>query len=166
MAVHELFYDPLAIAYDEGRWIAPIGGHSDHVHVSFADAESAVQIIDYARSLGLRVTENPYVGSVGSGVHTRTSYHYRTFAEKVRGQPVGMALDASGSPSQMAKFALWVKSTYIAGGAPPGASSGTPGDAGSSGSVAAASGAGCLVAAVVQVSVVAGAVVAVVAWVT
>lgn len=151
--IRELFFDPLGLAYDEGRWISPIGGHSDHVHVSFADAASAVTIMDYARGLGLRTTENPYVGSVAPGVHTSTSYHYKTFAERVNGRPVGMALDASGSPDAMTKFARWVEATYTGKATGPGGQAAVPAGApaaAGSGSAAGTGGtqaAGCLPAA-------------------
>lgn len=113
--VRELFYDPRG-AYDEGRWIAPIGGHSDHVHVSFGDRASAVRIIDYARALGLRVSENPYAEGGAwpeKGVHTATSYHYQYFPGKVKGYVVGRALDASGEPSKMAALFDWIKREYL-----------------------------------------------------
>lgn len=109
--IHELFYDPLNIAFDEGSWIGNIGGHSDHVHVSFADSNSAIQIINYAKALGLRVSENPYVDTVDS-VHTEGSWHYKNFPGKYNGKTLGMGLDASGTKSAMDKFATWVKLTY------------------------------------------------------
>lgn len=110
--IHELFYDPLNIAFDEGHWIGNIGNHSDHVHVSFADPNAALDIISYAQKLGLRATENPYTGSVAPGVHTDTSFHYRTFPGLFGGKKLGMGLDVSGSKSAMDQFANWVKHTY------------------------------------------------------
>ncbi len=117
LRIHELFYDPLSIAYDEGNWIAPIGGHSDHVHVSFANPTDALLIIGYAQAHGLRVGENPYVGdNPGSGVHVDGSYHYRSFPQTINGRKLGMAVDVTGSSSQMAQFASWVKATFTGGG--------------------------------------------------
>lgn len=111
--IHELFFDPLKIAFDEGNWIAPIGGHSDHVHVSFAEPQSALDIIAYAQSLGLRVGENPYFGTKPDpNVHTKSSYHYRVFPQKINGKTLGMAIDVSGSNFKMAQFAKWVADNY------------------------------------------------------
>ena len=109
--VAELFYDPLG-AYDEGKWIKPIGGHGNHVHVSFRDPQTAVAAIRLAQQLGLRAAENPYVDRVDP-VHTKTSYHYRTFGQKVGGRPVGQALDVSGNSAAMAKFFNTVRSRYL-----------------------------------------------------
>lgn len=118
--VHELFYDPSRLAYDEGNWISPIGGHSDHVHVSFGTPGAALAIIAKAQAMGLRATENPYVGSVAPGVHTATSYHYKNFPGLygVPGRTLGEAIDVSGSPDLMASFAAWVKQTYLTGSPP------------------------------------------------
>lgn len=100
-ALAEAFYDPLG-SYDNGHVGGPIGGHSDHVHLSITDPQQMVQAIELAKSLGLRVSENPYVDPVDP-VHVKGSFHYRT-AGKVNGRPVGEALDASGSPAAMARF--------------------------------------------------------------
>lgn len=111
--IRELFYDPLG-AYDEGSWIKPIGGHSDHVHVSFGSPQAAMAAIRYAQQLGLRTSENPWAeGSPAEkGVHTGTSYHYRTFSGQFKGgksPALGMGLDVSGDPARMAQFFRWVK---------------------------------------------------------
>lgn len=110
--IHELFYDPLNIAFDEGTWIPAIGGHSNHVHVSFADPNAALQIMAHAKSLGLRVSENPYVGNVDPNVHQNSSYHYKNFPGSYNGKTLGMAGDFSGSKAAMDTFAEWVKQTY------------------------------------------------------
>jgi len=96
--IRELFYDPLG-AYDEGNWINPIGGHSDHVHASFGSPETAMWAIKLAKSMGLRASENPYAeGSPAEqGVHTPTSYHYRNFDGMYDGRLLGQGLDVSGS---------------------------------------------------------------------
>ncbi len=118
--IHELFYDPSRLAYDEGKWISPIGGHSDHVHVSFGAPGAALAIIAKAQAMGLRATENPYVGGVAAGVHTGTSYHYKSFPGLygVPGKTLGQALDVSGPADLMRDFAAWVKSTYLTGNPP------------------------------------------------
>lgn len=110
--LHELFYDPLDIAFDEGQWIPNIGGHDKHVHVGFADPNAAIQIINYAKRLGLRVSENPYVGDTVDPVHTSGSWHYKSFPGKYHGKTLGMAADVSGTRSAMEQFANWVKLTY------------------------------------------------------
>lgn len=83
----EMFYDPEG-QWDEGRWSEdPIGNHSDHVHVSFGSRDAAVTIIDYARSIGLHVSENWYAehSAPEPGVHVNDSYHYKSFPGKVNG---------------------------------------------------------------------------------
>ncbi len=156
--VHELFYDPSRLAYDEGKWIAPIGGHSDHVHVSFGTPGAALAIIAKAQAMGLRATENPYVGGVAPGVHTSTSYHYKNFPGLygVPGRALGEAIDVSGSSDLMAQFAAWVKSTYLSGNPPLDPTSGaafttitsTEGDDQPFPGSGSASGAGCATALV------------------
>lgn len=111
-AIHELFYDPLDIAFDEGHWIPNIGGHGRHVHVAFADPQAAIQIINYAKALGLRVSENPYVDPVEIEKHTGGSFHGKVFPGFYHGKRLGMAVDASGTKSAMDQFATWVKLTY------------------------------------------------------
>jgi hypothetical protein len=93
----ELFYDPLG-AFKNGQKIAPIGGHSDHVHAAFQNAQQVRRAIALARQLGLRVSENPLVDQVDP-VHTKGSYHYRRLAPGV-----GAAIDVSGNPARMASF--------------------------------------------------------------
>ncbi len=131
LGVAELFYDPLSLAYDEGRYIAPIGGHSDHVHVSFGTPQAALTAIQTAKAMGLHVGENPYVGdSPRPGVHVGDSYHYRTFPGLYNGARLGQAIDVTGSSSQMAQFARWVQANLIggsgSGAAPSVASSSVP----------------------------------------
>lgn len=150
--VRELFYDPSRLAYDEGSWIAPIGGHSDHVHVSFGTPGAAIAIIAHAQQMGLRATENPYVPGGVHPVHTATSYHYKNFPGLygVPGRTLGEAIDVSGPANLMADFAAWVKNTYLTGSPPLDGTSGatltttvaTEGDSSPSGGVAPLSG-GC-----------------------
>lgn len=114
--IRELFYDPLG-AYDEGNWINPIGGHSDHVHASFGDPQAALYGIRLANQMGLRASENPYAeGSPAEpGVHTDTSYHYRNFPGSYDGKQLGMGLDVSGSPDLMADYFKRLRQSYIGG---------------------------------------------------
>jgi hypothetical protein len=109
--VAELFYDPAGPGkqWNEGSWTNPIGGHSDHVHVSFSDPQAAFKIIQLAQDMGLRVGENPYVGSVAPGVHTDTSFHYRVFPDKVNGKTMGEAIDVSGTANLMMNFFTTVR---------------------------------------------------------
>jgi len=114
--IRELFYDPLG-AYDEGNWINPIGGHSDHVHASFGSPETAMWAIKLAKSMGLRASENPYAeGSPAEqGVHTPTSYHYRNFDGMYDGRLLGQGLDVSGSADLMAKYFNQLKNSLSVG---------------------------------------------------
>ena len=98
----ELFYDPLGgIKY--GKQIGAIGGHSDHVHVAYQNPRAVLRAIALARRLGLRVSENPYVGGVDP-VHVKNSFHYRDFSGRYNGRRLGEAFDASGSPQAMARL--------------------------------------------------------------
>ncbi len=110
--IAELFYDPRG-GYDEGSWIGPIGGHENHVHVSFKTPSAALAAIQMARRFGLSARENPYTDQVDP-VHTRTSYHYRNFPGKYDGRSLGMGLDVSGNPEAMKKFYDWV-ATLVSG---------------------------------------------------
>jgi hypothetical protein len=105
--LNELFYDPLG-AIKNGQNIAPIGGHSDHVHISPGTAAGMRQAIAEARAMGLRVSENPLVDRVDP-VHTKNSYHYRRYPGHPR---VGEALDVSGSAAAMARYYRWAARYY------------------------------------------------------
>lgn len=100
-AFHELFYDPLG-GWDEGTSIGAIGGHDTHVHVA-AEPDLIVQLGNLAKSLGLSVRENAYFGDAVDPVHTAGSWHDKTGQTK-DGKTVGLAFDASGSPSAMESF--------------------------------------------------------------
>lgn len=106
----ELFYDPLG-AYDEGKFIDPIGGHSDHVHVSMRNAQAMINAIGMAQKMGLSARENPYTDPVDP-VHTTGSYHYRNFPGTYGGKNVGMGLDVSGDPARMAAFYKAILARY------------------------------------------------------
>jgi len=76
-----------------------VSGHTDHVHV----ATGPKQLNDVARQaqkFGLHVGENPNYGGVHP-VHVKGSYHYK-----------GEAIDVSGDPKKMARFARWVAQHY------------------------------------------------------
>jgi hypothetical protein len=98
----EAFYDPLG-SYDNGKFGGPIGGHTDHVHLSITNPQIMLQAISIAQQMGLNVGENPYVGTVHS-VHVDGSYHYKDFPGLYNGRKLGMAIDVSGAASQMASF--------------------------------------------------------------
>lgn len=103
----ELFYDPLG-AFKHGKAIAPIGGHSDHLHAAFSNRWSAIRAIKLAQSLGLRVGENPFVDPV-ERVHTPTSWHYQNFAKPYMGKPVGRAIDVSGNAEALSKLFRYLR---------------------------------------------------------
>ena len=98
----EAFYDPLG-SFNDGSFGGPIGGHSDHVHVSDTDPQGMLRAIALARALGLNVGENPYVGGVAP-VHVTGSYHYRDFPGLYNGKTLGEGADVSGSPDLMAQY--------------------------------------------------------------
>lgn len=98
--VFELFYDPQG-GWKFGASIGSIGDHTDHVHVA-ADNGRIVYIGRHAQKMGLSVGENKHFsGSTPTSGHATNSYHYKD-----------QAIDVSGSVSQMAAFARWVRRTY------------------------------------------------------
>jgi hypothetical protein len=74
-------------------------GHRDHVHVA-AGKDTIVRLGKLAQSMGLHVGENPNFGGV-TDVHVSGSYHYK-----------GEAIDVSGSPKLMNRYAARVESIY------------------------------------------------------
>lgn len=93
--IYEVFYDPIGEYWDSGTTNkGAIGGHSDHVHVS-GDHQYLIKLGRYAESLGLHVGENSaFDGSVPTSGHVEGSFHYKD-----------MAIDVSGKPAAMRKFA-------------------------------------------------------------
>lgn len=65
-----------------------------------------VAAIKYAQSLGLRVSENPYVDKVDP-VHVKNSDHYQTYD----GTNVGKAMDVSGDPTKLKQYFKWIESS-------------------------------------------------------
>ena len=93
--VKELFWEgPGAVNLKNNQPTAPVGGHGDHVHVA-SGPKAVVALGKLAQQMGLHVGENPHFGGVDP-VHTANSYHYR---------PGGQAIDVSGDPRQMRRFA-------------------------------------------------------------
>lgn len=99
----EAFYDPLG-SYDNGAFGGPIGGHTNHVHLSITNPQLMLLAISAAQKMGLHVGENPYVGTVDPNVHVHDSYHYRNFPGLYNGKTLGMAIDVSGPPGLMATY--------------------------------------------------------------
>jgi hypothetical protein len=66
-----------------------------------------VQAIQYAQSLGLRVSENAYVDRVDP-VHTKGSDHYKTVGRH-KGKKVSGGVDVSGDPKAMRQFFTWAE---------------------------------------------------------
>lgn len=86
-------------SFYSGVW----GGHANHVHVA-AGPETVVVLGNIAKDkFGLHVGENSHFGGKPSGGHATNSYHYKD-----------QAIDVSGDPKQMAKFARYVR-TYSRG---------------------------------------------------
>jgi hypothetical protein len=97
----ELFYRDMALKM--GHKIGAVPNHYDHVHAAYQNPQAVLKAIALARSLGLRVGENPYVGGVAP-VHVRNSYHYRTFPKKYNGRRLGEGIDVSGNQAKMLQF--------------------------------------------------------------
>ena len=76
-----------------------VSGHQDHVHVA-SGPQQVLRIARKAQQMGLHVGENPQYGGVAP-VHATNSYHYRN-----------QAIDVSGDPVKMRRFAAWVARTY------------------------------------------------------
>lgn len=92
--IYEVFYDPINTYWDSGSLHkGAIGDHGDHVHVS-ADVDYVVKLGRLAQSMGLHVGEQGRFGGTPTGGHTEGSFHYRD-----------MAIDVSGPPDRMRKFA-------------------------------------------------------------
>jgi hypothetical protein len=104
--INELFYDPIG-AIKNGAEIAPVGGHSDHVHVSLASEQAQKAALAQAKRMGLHVGQDTDANV--SQVHVKNSFHYRHYR---KGDPLRMAADVSGDPRRMAAFFQWVARTY------------------------------------------------------
>lgn len=76
-----------------------VGGHTDHVHVA-ANRKAIVKLGKLGQRMGLHVGENNHFGGVAP-VHVQNSNHY-----------VGKAIDVSGDPELMRKFAHRVARIY------------------------------------------------------
>jgi len=77
--INEMAWNPMGV-YNEGNY-NPKGkwkGHDGHIHFGFENPDVAIDIIKKAQSLGLRASENPYLGKVNP-VHTKGSFHYGNF---------------------------------------------------------------------------------------
>lgn len=120
--IDELVYNPatkqggsIGHGYDNGQKVNGItwNNHDNHLHIGFTNREVAMAVIDYAASLGLKTTENPYAKSDPNGkvdnVHTKGSFHYKNFP----GEPkVGAGVDISGDPKKVTELIKWVESKY------------------------------------------------------
>jgi soluble lytic murein transglycosylase-like protein len=85
-----------------------VPGHTDHVHVA-AGPKTVRKLGELAQSMGLRVGENSAFGdNPEPGVHTGTSLHYR----KPKGAANEQAIDVSGDPEAMRKYAREVAKRY------------------------------------------------------
>jgi hypothetical protein len=69
--------------------------------------ERVIGAIKYAQSLGLRVSENPYVDKVDP-VHIEGSHHYQTYAKT----NVGKAMDVSGDPEKLKLYFRYLEKNY------------------------------------------------------
>ena len=126
--IDELVHNPvtgfggeLGYGYDRGRKVPGITwpGHGGHLHVGFTDKNTAMAVMDKAKSLGLRTAENPYSMThyVNPELHTRgpkpgvedDSFHHQRF----EGLPeVGKGVDITGSHQKLVELILWIEQTY------------------------------------------------------
>lgn len=67
-------------------------------------AKGVIAAIKRAQSMGLRVSENPWVDKVDP-VHVKNSDHYKTYP----GGKVGHAEDVSGDPAKIKAYFAWVE---------------------------------------------------------
>ena len=74
----------------------PTHSTGPHIHIAYTNPQAMLAAIALAKSLGLRVSENPYTGGVDP-VHAKNSYHYRTFPGKYNNKSLGEAIDVSGA---------------------------------------------------------------------
>lgn len=102
----EMFYDPLG-GIKNGQQIGAIGNHDDHVHIAAGSPSAQRLAIQMAKKMGLTVRDDGVTDKVDP-VHTKTSYHYRTFGDG----PLRQAADISGDPQKMAAFYRWAASTF------------------------------------------------------
>lgn len=88
-----------------------VTGHDEHVHAAGSPA-TVIALGKLAKSMGLRVGENPYFTgqAPGPGVHVATSNHYKI--KVVGGKEVGEAIDVAGDPKTMAHYAATVAHRY------------------------------------------------------
>jgi len=109
--VNELIYNPLGYGYDQGKYISgyKVKNHDNHLHLGFDNRETAIEIMDKVKSMGLNCRENPYCGDVVDPVHANGSFHYKNFP----GNPqVGGGLDVSGDVNKIKELVSWIESKY------------------------------------------------------
>lgn len=87
----------------------PTHSTGEHIHVALSSPQAELAAIQEAQRRGLSVRENPYTDPVDP-VHTRNSYHYRTFPGRYGGKQLGQAADVSGPG--MSAYEAWVRSRY------------------------------------------------------
>lgn len=88
-----------------------VSGHQDHVHVA-AGPNTTVALGKLAQSMGLTVGSNVYfTGKQDTSGHAAQSYHYRRGKTK-SGKIADEAIDVSGDPAAMRKYASRVASLY------------------------------------------------------
>lgn len=124
--IDELVYNPatkkggdIGYGYDRGKKRPGItwGGHWGHLHVGFTNREVAIDVINYADSLGLRTAENLIAKKDRTGYiedeHDGSSFHYRLFP----GEPkVTAGVDITGSHSKIVELMNWIIEKYAKDG--------------------------------------------------
>jgi hypothetical protein len=107
--LYELFWNgPGATNVKNGERVGKgfVSGHTDHVHVA-SNQKALLSLGRLAQGMGLHVGENPAFGGVDP-VHVQDSYHYG----RTKGREHDRAIDVSGDPAAMRKFAKKVAQIY------------------------------------------------------
>lgn len=118
--IDELVYNPVTgpkgnvgFGYDRGIKVKNISwaNHDNHLHIGFTKREVAMEVIDKAIELGLKVGENSYPGNKKTPKtgHANNSFHYIEFA----GEPkVSGGADITGKQDKIEELIRWTIEKY------------------------------------------------------
>jgi hypothetical protein len=112
LGLEELIYDPMKQSIFDGVVKqGAYGGHADHLHYANDNPAAMLAAIKRAQAMGLRVGENPYTDKVDP-VHTKGSWHYKTFGGRYGGRKLGEASDISGDSAKLKRLYRWLAANY------------------------------------------------------
>lgn len=96
-----------ALNVDDGKRVGKgyVPGHTEHVHAAADNDKDRIWIESHAKKIGLTVT------SEGGGTHAPGSLHYQRTK-----QGRSKAIDVSGDPALMARYARDVAQRFGVGG--------------------------------------------------